>query len=285
MDAFTYQFNGFTFGATTDIQVAEITGLRAMPSIRSGDVAKPRQNGAQGGLDYYDERIVTYTLAVFAPQNAPFDDTLAQIGSAFALINDPANVLPLSVMLSGAWPEPKILYCRPSKGATPIDPTYGQQYAKIVLELTAPDPLVYSTTVHSASSKSRYAGAGMAFPTAFPVVFGAAQGSVFGGTNAGNETTAPVITIKGPCTNPSISLVGGGTMSVNLTLAAGDDLVIDMGLRSITLNGANRFNVINVGSSWWGLPPGDWQASFATADSAATSASAIVEWQDAWGWF
>ena len=46
---------------------------------------------------------------------------------------------------------------------------------------------------------------------------------------------------------------------LNITLASTDSLVIDMGARTVILNGvASRYNTIVTGSSWWTIPPGTW---------------------------
>lgn len=106
-------------------------------------------------------------------------------------------------------------------------------------------------------------------------------------TNVGAIGAWPVITITGPCTNPTIvnSTTGLG-LYLTYSLAAGDTLVIDTNprRRSVKLNGAtNRFSAVNWAlSSWWGLVPGAnvIQTGY---QSYSNPASVSLSWKDAWG--
>lgn len=282
---FQFAYNGLYFGAGTDIQVASIpAGLRAHPTIRSGNVPKVMSHGALGGKNYYDARVVQFALEIFAPQQHSFENTVAALGNAFPNMIDPSQMVPLQFLLASTWSEARQLFCRVSKGVTPLDPTYGAQHAKVQVEVTAPDPLIYSLTQHTASTGLPSPTAGLTFPVTFPATFGASTGGSMQVVNAGNETTYPQITITGPCTSPIVTL-GSAFMRSNVTLGASDVLVIDMGAGTITLNGtASRQNTETTGSSFFGIPPGTWTIGVGSADSSAVSATFTTAWYDAWGW-
>lgn len=277
-------FNGLAFGPGTDVQLTNIDGLRGLPSIRSGDIPRPRQDGSWAGLNVLDERIVVLDLEVFAP-SAPFETVLAGLGTAFGNISDPDAQLPLEFALPG-WAEPRQLLCRPTKGGVPIDQWFQFNRAAIPVELTANDPLIYSTTLHSATAGLPSPTAGLTFPVTFPATFGASTGGTINVENLGNYLTPPVITITGPVTNPTVTFTASGQfMKLILELGPSDEVVIDMGARTVILNGtASRANTIATGSSWWGIPPGAWSIGVGSSDSAAVAASFTVSWFDAWGW-
>lgn len=281
---FQLSYNGLTFGAGTDIQVSEIDGLRALPAIRSGDVPRARQDGDWAGLNYLDERIITIDMEIFAPQTQTFESAVASVAAAFQNITDPTAQLPLEFYFRG-WLESRRMLCRPTKAATPVDSTFGFQHAKPVVELTANDPLLYSSTLHSVSTGLPSPTTGLTFPVTFPATFGSSSGGSMSATNLGNYATAPVITITGPVTNPVVTFVASGAfMKLNLTLGPTDTLVIDMGARTVTLNGtASRYNTIVTGSSWWTIPPGTWSIGVASSDSTAVAATFTTQWRDAWG--
>lgn len=276
-------FNGLSFGPGTDVQLSKIEGLRALPGIRSGDVPKAQRAGSYAGLDFYDERIFTVDFEVFAPSQ-PFESVVSGLANALQIISDPTLQLPFEFLLPG-WVESRRLLCRPTKGGTPIDEWFQFNRAMIPVEFTANDPLIYSSTLHSASAGLPSPTAGLTFPVTFPVTFGSSTGGSIPVENVGNETTAPVITITGPVTNPTVSLTATGAfIKLNITLSASDTLVIDMGARTVLFNGASRLNTIVTGSSWWGIPKGAYSIGVASTDSAAVAAQFTVQWRDAWGW-
>lgn len=76
--------------------------------------------------------------------------------------------------------------------------------------------------------------------------------------NLGNFDAQPTITIAGPITNPVLlNNSTGESLSFTGTIAAGDQYVIDTAARSaVNSAGANVFNKLNVGSTWFGLGAG-----------------------------
>ncbi|MGE0399948.1 MAG: hypothetical protein AB7T06_24750 [Kofleriaceae bacterium] len=277
-------YNGLAFGAGTDVQLVSIDGLRALPEIRSGDVPRSRQDGSWAGLNFLGERIFTALFEVFAPSQ-PFETVVAGVATALQNISDPNLQLPFDFQVPG-WAEPRRVICRPTKGGTPINVPYVFHRAQIPVEFTANDPLVYSSTLRQASAGLPSPTAGLTFPVTFPVTFGASTGGSMSVTNAGNYITAPVITITGPVTNPTVTFVASGQfMTVNITLGPSDVLVIDMANRSVMLNGtASRYNLVTTGSQFWGIPPGTWSIGVASTDSSPVAALFTVTWRDAWGW-
>lgn len=279
-------YNGLTTGPNTDVQLSSIEGLRGNPSVRSLDIPKSRQNGAWAGLNYYDERVFVLNLQVFgAALSLPYETVVASVGTAFQSITDPNGQLPFEFILPD-WTESRIITCRPTKGSTPINRTFSQYVADIPIEMTASDPLIYSSTLHSNSAGLPSPTAGLTFPVTFNVTFGASTGGSMIVVNAGNYITAPTFTIRGPVTNPTISFPSTGQfMTFAITLTSSDTLVVNMAARTVTLNGtANRYNTIVTGSSWFGIPPGTWSIGVASTDSAQVAALFTTTWRDAWGW-
>lgn len=283
-NAYQGEFNGLTFGAGTDVKLSKLTGLRAMPPLRRGDSPKPRRNGSWAGLDLLDERVMILDLEVFAPV-APFEQVVSALATAFQPISDPSQQLPLGFLLPG-WVEQRIITCRPTRGELPIDQWFQFNRASVPIEMTANDPLIYSNSLHSASTGLPSPTAGLTFNATPDFVFGASTGGSMSVTNLGNYITAPVFTITGPVLNPMFTYTPSGQfMQVNIALGVSDVLVIDMGAQTVTLNGtASRKNAIAQGSSWFGFPPGTWSIGVASSDSAPVAAVFTATWRDAWGW-
>lgn len=86
-------------------------------------------------------------------------------------------------------------------------------------------------------------------------------------TNYGSAETYPIITIKGQATNPVIyNLTTGKFVALDYTTNAGDELIIDMKNRVITLNGVSIASARTLDSSWWKLVQGINRISFTTDD-------------------
>lgn len=279
---FQGSFGGLTFGPGTDIQVVEWDGLRELPGIRSGDQARPRGDGSFAGLNYLGERVITLKLSVTVTQT-PFETVIANLASVFQSTSSPSALQPFFFMLPG-WTTPRQVTARPTKASIPVDLEYNFHKASPLVELTCPDPLIYDVQPQTALTGLPAPSAGLTFPVAFPVTFGASAGGSLAVTNTGNYPTAPVFTITGPCTNPSITLSSGGSMSFNLTLSSSDTLVVDMAARTVLLNGVSRANTIVSGSSWFAFPVGAATVFVGSRDSAAVAAQFKVTWRNAWSW-
>jgi hypothetical protein len=276
-------FNGLLIGNNGDVELSAISGLREMPPLRTSDQSKPRAHGSFGGRNYYAERIVHAELLVQAPQN-DFEAVLRQVGNAFANITDPAGALALQFQL-GTWDNPRQLFCRPTKGGEPVDKDYQYRKATIPVELTADDPLIYDTVQQSVSTGLPSPTAGLTFPAAAPFTFGASSGGSMQLTNAGNEATPPVFTITGPLTWPQLTL-GSMFLAFQVTLAAGDVLVVDCGAGTATLNGtASRANTVVTGSTYFWLPPGTSTIGFASVDATQVTGTCQCTASSAWGWY
>jgi hypothetical protein len=281
---FQATYNGTVFGVGGDAQLVGIdAALRALPGIRSGDQPKGRRDGAYAGLNFLDERIFTVTLQAFNPF-VGFETVLQEISNAFQNITDGGALLPFELLLPG-WANSRFISCRPTKGGIPINDDYQYFKAEIPIELTAPDPLLYSTVLKTQSAGLPSPTAGLTFPVTFNATFGASTGGSVSVANAGNYITAPVITITGPVTNPSVTFTSTGAfMKFNIALGVSDVLVIDFAARSVVLNGtAYRFNTVVTGSSWWGIPPGTWSIGVSSSDAAPVAAVFSISWRDTWG--
>ena len=283
--AYQLSYNGLTFGAGTDVQLVSAYGLRALPGIRSSDVARPRADGSFAGLNFLDERIVTLNLLIAVTTTNPWETVLENVHNAFLHISNPAALLPLAFYLPG-WAGSRQVTCRPSKGVTPISVNYSYHYAELMVELTCPDPLVYDATAQSASTGLPNPTAGAAFPWSFPLSWGASSGGALNLSNIGNYNTPIVFTIAGPCTNPQIvNAATGQTLSFAITLANTDSLVVDTGAHTVTLNGtANRYNTLNIGSQWFTCPPGSLTVNFLSGDATLVAGTLTAAWSNAWAW-
>jgi len=73
-------------------------------------------------------------------------------------------------------------------------------------------------------------------------------------TNSGDYATRPVLTVSG-ATSPVTLSISGRAVVVN-GVVSGDTLVVDTGLKTVTLNGLSRYDLLDNTSQWPALAPG-----------------------------
>lgn len=142
--------------------------------------------------------------------------------------------------------------------------------------LLAEDPYIYDYPSSSSQvSVPTLSSFGMSFNMAFNLGFGGAIPN-YGATveNNGTHNAYPLITIVGPVTNPVLTdSYNGWTMPFNISLSAGDFLVIDCRLKSVVLNNQVSRRTSMNGIRWFFIPPGASDTIFFTADSGSGSAT------------
>lgn len=162
-----------------------------------------------------------------------------------------------------------------------LDYNAGGLRSDFLIQLGAGDPLFYRTDggdSHTAHI-NRVAQGGYATPYILPVSWdsGSAPTVV---NNAGDTVAYPVVTINNAAHNPTITnQATGETFELTLSTVDGDVLVIDMGNRTVTLNGASVMGNKTDDSVWWGLQPGN-NGIVLDSDSAGDDVTADIVWRN-----
>lgn len=295
LSAWQFSYNGLTFGQLTPHGVDSVEGLD-LPAIRTADVARPRDHGEFGGLDLYGGRDITFDLNTMT-DGVSLQSALLSLAAATDVAM--TNEQPLWFQLPNL-PLMAIM-CRPRKRTIPFDIAYSSGQALPVVQFHATDPRIYAAPSTSVQVSLPAATGGIGFPVTFPAAFGGGGGG--GGVtidNTGNMEMRPVLVITGPCTNPSVengSLTGAPAITLanpfqtGYTVLSGDQLVIDMDLRSVlyyvggvgsgTVGGSRRSWIV-LGSQWWTLQPGNNLIHFLSQDSGSVSATLAVQYASAY---
>ncbi|UWM52067.1 phage tail family protein [Streptomyces carpaticus] len=107
-------------------------------------------------------------------------------------------------------------------------------------------------------------------------------------SNDGDAEAHPVIVFRGPVTRPSLTcLESGDAIEYDITLAAGDELVIDTAEGTVTLNGtASRLYTVTARSipeQTFTVPPGVTSYAFRAAPGSSDPAAAVeMRWRSAY---
>jgi hypothetical protein len=237
---FQYSWNGLTFGAGTDIQIVKEEGLRSLPATRSGDINRPRMDGAFAGLNFLGERIVTLTLAVTTTLTNPFETVVANVTNAFQPTFDPTAQSVLQFQYPG-WSTPRQVTGRVTAAGFPTDVNYSfHRIASMPIQITCNDPLIYDSQLSTVTNSLATSGA---FPlTTLTANASAGATSLTVASNAGfvagqtifvdatgtetrtvasiSGTTTVVITAGLTNAHSSGAVVSGAQFPVNLLLTA-----------------------------------------------------------------
>ncbi|WP_328953676.1 phage distal tail protein [Kitasatospora purpeofusca] len=278
----TATWGGLLLGEDSTIVLEEVAGLLDAPDVRSSDAELLQRDGLTPGTDYMGARTVTLTMLALDDHELP--DLLA----AFAP-GGPER--PFEFAFPGVAAGRSRIMARVRKRAVTIDRDFHAGRRRVTVELLATDPRLYSAD----EARARVAvaiprGGRPIFPLTFPFDMGngPATRSAPDIDNRGSVETWPTIRITpatGEIRDPSLTLVHGGVRQRfavrGLRVGRGDALVIDMGRRRITLNGASRFGQVDPGSAWFALPPG---ASTLQLDvlEGPDGVTADVLWRSAW---
>lgn len=162
-----------------------------------------------------------------------------------------------------------------------IDFEPGGRQSDFLIQLTAGDPLFYSTDggdTHTAHI-TRVAQGGYVTPYTLPVSWDSGSSPTIV-TNTGGALYYPVITLNDAAINPSITnQATGESFSLDISTVDGDEVIIDMLNHTVTLNGSDIIGNKTDDSIWWGLVVGD-NGIVLDSDSSGDTVSADIEWRN-----
>ncbi len=266
-DQFSYQ--GLTLGAATAFGFTKLEGLDK-PDVRSGDTARPRQRGRQPGLNLLDQRTVTATLDIgqIGGNFGGYGSLPAALAALRAASSTEGTAeYPLWVQMPGF---PLVVAAgRVLKKSVPWDiaADRGGIVQSASIQWGMSDPYFYGAPVaQTVGLPAASASSGVSFPLSFPMAFGGGanpnQATVI---NGGDVPCYPVLVFNGPCINPTVQSVlipGIPTLTFNVSMAAGDQMMVDCDSGAITYTAAGTTmssptpQLLAPGSTFFGIPPG-----------------------------
>lgn len=277
-------FGGLTIGRGTVLGFQKVEGLD-MPDIRTGDAGRPRTRGMFKGLDLLGGRQITLT-GKLVPTVELYDSW-----EALANATVPGGVTETPFFFNLPTFGTLVSMVRVRKRSMPIDlqAAIGNPI-NVALMFAASDPALYGLTV-SQSVSPPPSLTGYTYPKTYNASYGGGSSAgALSVVNPGNVDCPAIMTITGPCTNPSVtnaSIPGAPTLAFNLTLNAGDTLVLDTDMSTATYFtsgstfGSSRNADRAAGSQWFTIWPANGengttvagginQLQFLTGDPVAT---------------
>lgn len=254
--------------------VTKEDGWSTGPGVRLELADRPQRDGSFDARSFRSARVVTLAGTAIAPDR----DTRERAKDRLAAVLADGSALTEFVVQERTVSRRALVRLSDGTKVTDRNPVSFDWS----IQLTAPDPFRYGTSLHQLTCGLPRPGPGITFPLKFPLVFGQSVDGSLGLGNAGTATVWPVWTITGPCTEPVIRNDSTGEqLAFALSLFPGDVLTVDAAARTVFLGGASRRGALLPRSSWFGLPPGNTTISFDAFDDTA-SGTLAVSWCDAW---
>jgi len=254
--------------------ITGVNGWTGSPPLRLELAPRPQRDGTFDAPSFRAARVVTLDGIAIATDRESTERAKDRLAAVLA---DGSRLAVLTVQELLVTRMLRVRLSADTKIAeqTPFSFTWS-------LQLSAPDPVRYSSEEHVDSCGLSVPGEGITFPVTFPLQFGESSGGTLVLTNNGTMVTWPVWTVTGPCVDPVIrNAATGESLRFAVTLFAGDALVVDVGARTIHLNRVSRRQALLPGSTWFGLPPDSTGIEF-DAQRTDTLATLSVSWRDAW---
>ncbi|MFB6525257.1 hypothetical protein [Streptomyces sp. NPDC056399] len=272
----------------------------AYGDIDAGDVPMPRQDGVRFGLDYRPGATLTFEIGVDAVDRASTRlgrhgavldcvSLLAQAWDAEAVRSRFATPAVLSTTQGG---RSRRFFGRPRKFAPAVSRLTRQGYTPVVASFVSVDGIAYDDVEQVARVDLNPAPhRGLAGPLTTPLTMTGTASSRAPGeiVLGGNRPTWPVITIRGPISQPVVEVIGRWKLGLNLALGAGEYVVIDprpWARTALRNGGASVAGAITRGSPLMPqmrLPPGRLDIVLRGGDATGT-AHMTVAWRNAFSY-
>lgn len=286
-----YQFevDGFVFGLGRPVFVEEDGFDPGTAEWRVQDGVIAQGDGRQFGRDFREAPTWAWNLGVDRDSESNALATLGEMAQVWA--NEkrrriPGAVATLRYRIAGRV---RRVYGRPGRFGSAFDNRISQGYNAVTADFRLADHLHYSDVENSVTFAlgSTSSAGGLKSPLVDPLRTTQRLASQRSGS-VGVTTDAPtwaVVTIKGPISQPTVELVGGWKVSLDMVLTSSDSVTIDPRpwARTAILNGSasvgGRLGRLSRLADML-LPRGEHQF---TLSGAATSvgATATVSWRDA----
>lgn len=277
---YQFQFGSFVFGAGTPFVITQLDGLEDLPVIRNQDDNKGYNDGMFTGRDFFSGRTLTFAFIVLAGNGNTAQTNFGLLQSA--LSPQQSGVTSLQFLLSPS-DTLKTIGARVRGRITSLTPEY--TYGKITAQVTmfCPDPRYYDS-VSQVLSLTPGPVSGRTYNRTYNLTYGGGSLTSTGlVVNSGWAVTNPVITITGPAVNPVVSdVTSGQSITINYTLGVSDVVVVDLNLKTVTLNGSSARNILAPFSQWFAALPGTTQLSFSATTFVVGQTTCTVAYASAY---
>lgn len=233
----------------------ELEGLTGLPNIRSTSGVNAGADGGWTSAQFFDARLISIKCVIADQSPAIVEQKRRELMSLLAL----GKANPLEIRFTTESGNAYTINARVTGVTAPLGQILKKQ--DVLIQLRADDPLIYAYNEEGGTVATllvQQPSGGFEIPFTIPLTINGGEGytSV---VNSGTEAVYPVIELTGPLHNPSVvNQTGNQIIELdNLTMSASDKVVIDTQTRTVTLNGADVYDLLSEDSSFMTILPGE----------------------------
>lgn len=233
----------------------ELEGLTGLPNIRSTSGVNAGADGGWTSAQFFDARLISIKCVIADQSLATVEQKRRELMSLLAL----GKANPLEIRFTTESGNAYTINARVTGVTAPLGQILKKQ--DVLIQLRADDPLIYAYNEEGGTVATllvQQPSGGFEIPFTIPLTINGGEGytSV---VNSGTEAVYPVIELTGPLHNPSVvNQTGNQIIELdNLTMSASDKVVIDTQTRTVTLNGADVYDLLSEDSSFMTILPGE----------------------------
>ena len=233
----------------------ELEGLTGLPNIRSTNGVNAGADGGWTSAQFFDARLISIKCVIANQNPSIVEQKRRELMSLLAL----GKMNPLELRFTTESGNAYTINARVTSVTAPLGQIVKKQ--DVLIQLRADDPLIYSYNEEGGTTATllvQQPSGGFQIPFTIPLEITGGEGFTTV-TNSGTESVYPTIELTGPLHNPSvINQTGNQKIELdNLTMADADVVVIDTQTRTVTLNGADVYDLLSEDSSFMTILPGD----------------------------
>ncbi len=276
----------YTFG-TPDLPVFNHkTPEIGTPDVRTSDVDRARADGRSFGIDYFTGQTISFDLGVRGNSDAEVREETGKLRTIWRA--DPVRLTPGAVAelrMQYAGRE-RVVYGRSRRFSPDFSDAAVNHNVNVLADFSCIDDLFYAPADESISfGIVPPQGGGLIAPLAAPLATTMTSDRSQGIEVITDESVWPVVTIKGPITNPVVIIGTSVRFEARVDLRWDEELVIDTRPWART---ALRNGVANIAGSVRGtrlskaaLPAGRYEVGLKGIDPTGT-ASVRLAWRAAY---
>lgn len=259
--------NGFRISALmqTGALLQRVSGVDK-PPIRTSDGEFSGRDGGWVSSQFYSKRRITIAGKLYSNDCDSLFTLRCQLDAAFPIRTE----VPLVFGLQNSTTRYASGYVTDLRCDWQVGD--GNRDADFEVDIACPDPYFYEVTPDDPDSAGwieqeiyKIVGGGYPTPYELPVEWEPSSSPTIVTNTSGMPIFAQIV-LDGTFTMPRVTNgVTGQYVQADLNTSNSDELKIDLGFRTATLNGTSIISSLDSGSSWWALMPGDNPISLTTS--------------------
>lgn len=251
----------------------DLDGLTGLPEIRSSNGVNAGYDGGWTSTQLWDARLITIRGLIVDKDGSQVEVKRKALTKLVAQ----GKTEPLTLKFVTEFGRSYALSVRTTGCTMALQSVFSRQEYQI--QLRADDPLIYDDGGDDIKATLRVQTDNEGFNIPFNIPLDISGGADPVAIDAGEDSNYPLITFYGVLHSPTIvNQTTNQQIKLGADLASTDIAVVDCKDRTVTINGANAYNLIAEGSEFIRLAPGE-NMLYLTSETTSDSGYAEIKFK------